>query len=299
MFIVFIYIVTNASVFIHEFFRKQSYYNRLLSILKELDKRYLISELAEEPGFAEGQILYDVLKITNKSMNDEIAVYQRASKEYRDYIETWIHEIKTPIAAAKLMIENNRTDVLTSIENEIDNIEYYVEQTLYYAKSSNTEKDYIIKKVNLKDIVYSAVKKNSKLIIENRIELKIEEIEKIVYTDSKWTDFIINQILFNAVKYKAEAPKIIFHTEETENKVSLMISDNGIGICENDLGRVFDKGFTGENGRRYGKSTGIGLYLCKKLCDTLGMNISIRSETGKGTTVILIFPKNNMITMEP
>lgn len=278
-----------------EFLRKSRCYNKILDNLKELDQKYLLSEVIEEPYFVEGQILYDTLKICNKDMNDEIAKHKKASNEYREYIEMWVHEVKTPIASSKLIFENNPSDVTKSLEEEMNKIDGYVEQALYYAKSNSVEKDYIIKETSLKELINSTIRKNSKNFIRNRIRIEIFQEDFKVYTDIKWSQFIIEQIINNSVKYMDKTTKILkIQAINNTNNLSLIIEDNGIGIGEKDLVRIFEKGFTGENGRKFSKSTGMGLYLSKKLCHRLGMGIDIVSEIGKGTKVTLIFPKNKL-----
>ena len=272
-----------------EYFFKAGYYNNLYDMLDDLDKKTLLSEIAPKPNFYEGLILYDVLKSTNKAMNDEIAKYSLSSAEYREYIELWVHEIKTPIAGAKLICENTGNNAMLDSLQKIDR---FVEQALFYSRSSAVEKDFIIKQAELKELINRALRKNAKSFIDNKISIETGNLDFTVPTDVKWTDFILEQILYNAVKYEGKRIKI--YAGQNENSISLFISDDGIGIPKQDINRVFDKGFTGENGRKHAKSTGIGLYLCKKLCLKLGLNISASSEQGKGTSVEIIFPKSSM-----
>lgn len=293
-YVLLILILSQAAALAIEYFHKKEFYKQLLRNLDKLDKKYFISEMIDKPSFLEGEILFETVKQTNKSMNDEIAEYVSAMKEYKEYVETWVHEIKTPIASSKLIIENNKNQTTMNLYGELIKIENYVEQTLFYARSSNVEKDYLIKKTTLKELVNSVLKKNARTFIESRISLEISALDKIVYTDFKWTDFIIGQILMNSVKYRSSEPKIRIMGLSNDNSVTLLISDNGIGISKNDLKRVFDKGFTGENGRKIAKSTGIGLYLCKKLCNKLNLGISIASNENYGTSISIVFPKSNM-----
>ncbi|NLG93634.1 MAG: HAMP domain-containing histidine kinase, partial [Clostridiales bacterium] len=141
-----------------EYFQKKTFYNELFQHLEKLDKKYLLSELLDEPSFLEGKILYEVEKTTNKAMNDEIARYRLASREYREYIETWVHEVKTPISSSKLIIENNRNEITLNLNEELSKIENYVEQALFYSRSNSVEKDYVIKKTTLKELVNSSLK---------------------------------------------------------------------------------------------------------------------------------------------
>ncbi len=283
-----------------EYYSKKSYYNNLLEKLDELDQKYLLSEVISKANFQDGNLFKEILEETGKSMLENVNKYKYAQEDYKEYIELWIHEIKTPISASKLIIENNKNEITKNIEEELDKIENYTEQALYYARSNTVEKDYIITKTNLKDIVNMSIIKNKTTILNNKFELNIHDLEKQVYTDSKWVVFILNQVIQNSIKYsKNENQSIEIYAEEQKEKVTLYIKDNGLGIKKSELSRVFEKGFTGENGRIIGKkSTGIGLYLCKKLCDKLQLAININAEQNIGTEVTIVFPKGSFSHFE-
>ena len=281
-----------------EYLTKQGFYKQMERSLDSLDKKYLLSEILDRPSFFEGEIFYDATKTAFKSMNDNIAVYKLSSDEYREYIETWVHEIKTPIAAAKLIIDNNRNEITKSLEDELFKIDNFVEQALFYSRSNTLQKDFIIKEVMLSDLVKSAVKKYSMMLIENKISIELKNLDIDVFVDTKWVEFVLGQIISNSIKYKKSNSKLEFFAKSGKNGVILSISDNGIGIPSKDLNRVFDKGFTGDNGRMYAKSTGIGLYLCKKLCDKMGLSISVLSEQGIGTTINIAFPNGKVQFLE-
>lgn len=283
-----------------EYYSKKSYYNNLLEKLDELDQKYLLSEVISKANFQDGNLFKEILEETGKSMLENVNKYKYAQEDYKEYIELWIHEIKTPISASKLIIENNKNEVTKNIEEELDKIENYTEQALYYARSNTVEKDYIITKTNLKDIVNMSIIKNKTTILNNKFELNIHDLEKQVYTDSKWVVFILNQVIQNSIKYSKKENKLIeIYAEEQKEKVTLYIKDNGLGIKKSELSRVFEKGFTGENGRIIGKkSTGIGLYLCKKLCDKLQLAININAEQNVGTEVTIVFPKGSFSHFE-
>ena len=200
-----------------------------------------------------------------------------------------------------MVIENNKNQATKSINEELDKIENYVEQALYYAKSNTIEKDYYIKKCMLKEMVNESIKRNKNILIQEKIRIDLHDLENQVNTDSKWINFILNQIIQNSIKYmKKETEKEIeIYSKKGIDKVILYITDNGIGIKEEEIKKVFDKGFTGTNGRMSNKkSTGIGLYLCKKLCDKLGINIALESKENEGTTVKIIFPQNSYTSFE-
>jgi len=289
-----IFVIT-FSALILEFWQKKKYYNELYQTLELMDKKQYISQIIEEPEFADGKVLYDVLKVTTKAMNDEIASYKILQEEYREYIETWIHEIKLPISCVGLICENNKNEITNSISDEIARIESFVEQALYYARSTNVEKDYAIQTVNLESFIKSIVKKHSKQLIACKTFIEFKDLNYTIYSDTKWLDFIIGQFIGNSIKYRKEPFKLSFSATENNTHIVLSIIDNGIGISEKDIGRVFEKGFTGENGRKFAKSTGIGLYLCKRLCDKMHLGLEIKSEIDVGTTVIIVFPKDKSI----
>lgn len=277
-----------------EYVPKRKFYGETMESLDRLDKKFLLSEVLKEPGFLEGKLLCEVEKQTEKAMNDEIAGYRRESREYREYIESWVHEIKTPISACRLILENNPGRLSRDLEQDFARIENYVDQVLFYARSGGVEKDYVLKRVTLKELMGSALKKNASLLIGGGVKVEASGLERSVFADVKWMDFIIGQILINSVKYRREDPVVRFSGVAGPNSVTLVIEDNGIGIPRRDLGRVFEKGFTGTNGRLLGKSTGLGLYLCKRLCDKLNLGISIASIEGSGTAVSLVFPVGSM-----
>ena len=292
----FIVIFVIALAILIEYKRKKDYYNQLFKNIEELKEKYLISEIIKTPNFIEGKILKEILQDTGKSMLENVNYYKNIQEEYKEYIELWIHEVKIPIAASKMIIENNKNAITKSIDEELDKVENYIEQALFYARSNAVEKDYIINKTNLKEIVTSSILKNKTTLLNEKVSLELKNLKpEEVYTDSKWAVFIINQIIQNAIKYsKKENRKIEISSKEKNDKVILYIKDNGIGIKNGEITRVFERGFTGENGRIIGqKSTGIGLYLCKKLCNKLGLGIELNSEKGEGTEVKVIFPKSS------
>lgn len=284
---------------IYEYIKKKKYYNEVLSNLKSLDKKYLISEVMDEADFLDGKILYSIIKETDKSMNDEILKLKLNIREYKEYIELWVHEVKTPIATCKLLIENNDLPVTESIGEEVERVENYIEQALFYARSNTLEKDYIIKEIKIIDCINSSIKKNLNQLIENKIKIDITNIEDIIYSDSKWVEFILNQIISNSIKYRKKDNSILkFYSEKSGENIVLTIEDNGIGMDEKDVLKAFDKGYTGTNGRKFTKSTGIGLYLCNKLCIKLGLKIKLESLLNGGTKVYILFPINKMMLFE-
>lgn len=268
---------------------------QLLDMAGQLSERYLISEVMELPEQAEDQVYYRLLKMAGKSMLEQISEVKRERLEYKEYIEQWIHEIKTPITAMKLLCENHRTDWTKELLLELEKTNRFTEQALYFARSEYTEKDYSVREIALSQIVHQAIADNKYLLLQSGMRLEVEEIQDTVYSDEKWVRFILNQLIANAVKYQAWQPVLRFSACRQQDQVVLMVEDNGIGISPADLPRIFEKGFTGQNGRIVHQSTGIGLYLCKRLCEKLGIGISAKSE-GKGTTISLFFHINDFVT---
>ena len=283
-----------------EYFKRKKFYDNLLKMLEELDEKYLITEIIKTSNFLEGQILKNSLEQIDKSMLENVNKYKYMTEDYKEYIELWIHEIKIPISASKMVIENNKNAITKSIDEELDKVENYIEQALFYARSNTVEKDYYIRKVVLKEIVNESIKKNKSSLIQEKISIDIHDLEIEVNTDNKWIVFILNQIIQNSIKYRKKENSVIeIYANQGKENVILYIKDNGIGIKQGEITRVFEKGFTGTNGRLSNKkSTGIGLYLCKKLCNKLGIGIELNSVQNEGTKVKLVFPKDSYIELK-
>lgn len=286
--------------FLVEYYSKKNYYDTVKSRIRELQEEYLIMEVLPKADFTEANILEDAIRDIGKSMLENVNKYKYLQEDYIDFIELWIHEIKIPIATSKMIVENNKNEITASINEELDKIDNYTEQALFYARSNTVEKDYIVRKIQLKEIVNASILKNKAQLIQNKISIDTKNLDETVCTDSKWCIFIINQIIQNSIKYSKNADRQIeIYGERKKENIILYIKDNGIGIKESEITRVFEKGFTGENGRITGKkSTGIGLYLCKKLCDKLCIGLELNSKKDEGTEVKLIFPNNSFINMK-
>ena len=267
---------------------------QLLDMAGQLSERYLISEVMELPAQVEDQVYYRLLKMAGKSMLEQIGEIRRERQEYKEYIEQWIHEIKTPITAMKLLCENHRTDWTKELLMELEKTNRFTEQALYYARSEHTEKDYSVRKMALIQVVHQAIADNKYLLLQSGMHLEVEEIQDTVYSDDKWVRFILNQLIANAVKYRTGQPILRFSTHRQQDQVVLVVEDNGIGISATDLPRIFEKGFTGQNGRNVQQSTGIGLYLCKRLCEKLGIGITAESSEN-GASISLAFHINCLI----
>jgi len=294
LFILVVWLIVLASCLLLFYFSRKKYLNKLLDMTEQLKERYLLPEIMQEPERADEQVFYQIMKMAEKSMLERIGEVQRERKEYKEYIEQWIHEVKTPITAIKLICENNRCSFTRELMAELENINRFTEQALYYARSEHTEKDYSVREINLSDVVHGAIADNKYLLRQNNVAVTVEDVEYSIYSDDKWLRFILDQLISNAVKYRADQPALHFFAVKENDSIILSVEDNGIGIPQSDLPRIFEKGFTGQNGRMIRSSTGIGLYLCRRLCDKLGIGISASSE-GKGTAISLSFRINDFV----
>ncbi len=303
-FLIIISIIFFLSSFIflllYNYFRKKKFYNELINNTKLLDKKYLVLETLNEPSFLEGKILYDSLYQIDKSMNERIKLYEKNLSDFKEYVEMWIHEVKIPLSSLSLMCHNHHNEIDKKYLNQINKLDNYVDQVLYYVRSNDVEKDFLIKKTNLEKVINSVMIKNKDEILLNNITVNVENLNVFVYTDTKWLIFIINQILNNSIKYKKKNGNSLIKIYATEEKdlVNLFIYDNGIGINKSDITRVFDKTFTGENGRKDANSTGMGLYIVKKLIDKLGHKIIISSKENEYTEVKITFGKNDLYNIK-
>lgn len=291
-----LFLLCNLGYILFNYYTNKKYITRINNTLNFLDEKYLLSELIEEGNTEFQKQIFEALKQCNKSMTDNVAKIERENKEYREFIELWVHEIKTPIASSKFIIENNKNSTTDSLKEEVDKIEDYVEKALFYARSGSVEKDYIVKKMNLESLVNTAIKRDAHYLIQKSCKINKDNLSYDIYTDEKWIQFIIHQIISNSIKYfNKDSNMLSFEGSSEKERVVLSITDNGAGMDEKSVSRVFEKGFTGNNGRVFNKSTGIGLYLSKKLSDRLGIELSISSEVNKGTKVDILFPKESMI----
>ncbi|QIK57158.1 HAMP domain-containing histidine kinase [Erysipelothrix sp. HDW6A] len=285
-------LVVAGSVLIVEWKRRYLFYKEIDLALDNLEKKYFIHEMLPKSGFLDGDILLEIMNELSKSIANEVSNINNAHKEYLDFVEMWIHEVKTPLAAISLITSNNKSVEMVRVKEEVKKVEKQLEQILFHARSSSLEKDYIIQSIDLEKVVRTSVKDLSTQFISKNIILNLDLENTIVYSDPKWLEYIFKQILENALKYSDDGKTIIIRSAIHNQSVQVDIIDEGIGISESDIKRVFDRGFTGQIGRNSRQATGFGLYLVKTLSERLGIGLSIVSD--KGTTVSLVFPKSDM-----
>ncbi len=299
-------IVIETAKLFYDYFRKKKFYTSLTENVARLDKAYLVLETLEAPNFLEGKLLVDALYDIDKSMAENVNIYVSARKEYKEYIERWIHEVKLPLSAIGLKLHNMinsenapdpaAMDSYKKIQAEVNRITEYVNQILYYSRSENAEKDYHISKSQLGSIIHPVVMDFRETLLEGNIDLLLDvNGQAEVNTDSKWLRFILGQLISNSIKYRKTDTKsyIKIYSEEDENSIKLYVEDNGIGIPEEDIKRVFDKSFTGKNGKIKAQSTGMGLFIVKELTGKLGHAVSIESSVNEWTRVCLQINKND------
>ncbi|HCF16001.1 MAG TPA: sensor histidine kinase [Eubacterium sp.] len=286
------------------FFRYRSKVKALSNALKRP-----VEEQAQLPEATDDvEILYHRLlenqSIARSESESSAAVRQ---SQMRDYYSMWVHQIKTPISAMKLLLEAEReelgqlmcdeeqqaafkelSDNMDSFEDELFRIEEYVSMALQYQRVSSTENDFVLEKVSVDGVIRDTIKKYAKIMIRRHIGINYSGTGQEVYTDVKWLAFMLEQILSNAIKYTPQGG-VTIETAEEKDRFFITIKDTGIGIKTEDLPRVFEKGYTGYNGHADKKATGIGLYLCRQMADKLGHTIRMESEIGKGTKVWIGF----------
>lgn len=293
--IMFILLFNGIIIILINYFRKNKFYKEFNNNLKRLSKKYLILETIPQPDTYEEQVLVDALYEINKSMVEAINEYRKNITEFKEFVEIWIHEAKIPISSMVLKCHNKKDKYDKTFLSLLRRLDNNIDEILYYVRSENTEKDFAITEVNLKDVIRNVGIKNKDDLLENNVTFETDIKVLNVHTDKKWLEYIINQIINNSIKYKKDSNAVIkISSYEDDDKVSLEIYDNGIGIPKKDIGRVFEKSFTGTNGREKTKSTGMGLYIIKKLCDKLGHNIYIDSTEKEYTKVIIEFGKNDI-----
>lgn len=239
----------------------------------------------------------NISSILNQQYEQYITNLQEQKKihsEHLTFINHWIHQMKTPVSVINLQLQDYEGEEISyNIQPELDKLDKGLNMAMYFARLEEFQKDFLVEKINIYDEVVDIVNKEKRLFIKNRIIPKVNIDSSLsVYTDKKWIKFVIEQIIINGVKYSKNYGKYLtIKNRENSKYIIIDIVDEGIGIPQKDIMRVFEPFFTGENGRKYGESTGMGLYIVKKVCDNLGHTIEIESELGKGTEVSILFKK--------
>jgi signal transduction histidine kinase len=263
------------SIDLWQFYKKHKYLTKLQGqIISSIDNLPSPKNLLEKD-------YYELIHLIHEDKTRLLSAADNAKSNLIDYYTLWAHQIKTPIAAMNLLLQINEHEFDMQLKSELFKIEQYVEMVLTYLRLDSASTDFVIKQYDLSNILKQAIRKYAHMFIQKQISLNLAEINCTVLTDEKWLLFVIEQVLSNALKYTNKGKISIY----CETNKTLIIKDTGIGIAAEDLPRVFEKGFTGYNGRNDKKSTGIGLYLCKRTFNKLGHTIVIESTIGVGTEV--------------
>lgn len=283
--------------FLWEYLGRRRRLQYLCAVMDSLDQKYLFAEITDDPVSEMEQVYWQLMRASLKAMTDEVAASRRLNREYRDFIEQWIHEMKIPVTGIQLLCENHKSQTTRKIMTQTELIAQSVERVLFYARLGSVEKDYLVTEVSLKACALEVLAQNKQFLIQNNACIHTEGLLDTVYSDQKWLQFMLNQVIMNSVKYQSSRPLVIvLASRDQGDYVTLSVTDNGIGVKESELGRVFDKGFVGSNGRAGKNATGIGLYLCGQLCARLGIGIEMQSKAGAYTTVLFHFPKSSFLS---
>lgn len=288
---VMIMLVAFIIVLTADYWKRNKFYKDFITKLENLDQKYLITEMLGEAEFEEAVILKESIYEIDKSMKEKVNQLNRTNEEFKEYLEMWIHEIKRPLSALTLMNYNGNMDEEKQ-KVLIKKIEHYVEQILFLARADAAEKDYLMKRTVLEKCVNKAIVSNKEILLESHVSVEREQLGTEVVTDAKWLEFILGQIISNSVKYVKNNERTIKFSalENSEDKKTiLVVEDNGIGIPQEDVPRIFEKSFTGSNGHTNEKATGMGLYICKKLCNKMGNKIWAQSKEGEYTKIYIEF----------
>ena len=292
--IVFLLVFLTVNMF--DFFQQRARLLELKSILDGLDRKYLFTECVPQPKGLFERRLFDLTRLAGRDMTGAVSDAKASQREYREYVERWVHEIKAPLTAARLICRELDGDTRRKLTAELSQIEAHVERALFYARAENPEQDCLFRQIELEKIAAQAIENHRSLLIQNGIRVEMKHMNCAVYTDEKWAVFILGQLLQNAARYRGSEPVITLSAKLLGRQAQLIVHDNGIGIPAHELPRVFERGFTGSNGRIRGGSTGIGLYLCRKLAVFLELELRMDSQEGAGTTVTLTFPAKENLT---
>lgn len=278
-----------SSFIIYKYITTKKSYEVFENGIKSLDESML--DLGKSPI---GKNVSNILNQQYEQYRSNIQEQNKIHNDHLTFINHWIHQMKTPVSVINLLLqEYEGEEISLNIHQELDKIDKGLNMAMYFARLDEFQKDFSVEKVNLYDDVIELINKERRLFIKNRIIPKLEiDKDLIVYSDKKWLRFILEQIIINGVKYSKDHGKyLIIKNREDDEYIIIDIIDEGIGIPRKDIKRVYEPFFTGENGRKFGESTGMGLYIVKKVCDNLGHILQIKSEIEKGTKVSILFKK--------
>lgn len=312
--IVVVVILLMACVIAFDGWRTLSFFRELDGLMEGAKEPRLAMALMDEPRRPDLFSCYDALDRMARAASSEVGRKEDDAEAYRRYVEAWTHEVKTPLAASRLLAKHLDEGVRSQMEGELDRADSFVDQALWYARSNTVSSDYFIRRLDLREVVAGVCRDNARFLIERGVVSQIEVSQGTwVYSDAKWLGFMVSQAVVNAAKRGATHLRFIVRENEAEGASSLSgsgscgasedtlgdaaartttleVIDDGCGISPEDLPRVFDAGFTGSHARTKKSSTGMGLFLCARMADCLGLSLSLASEEGVRTRFILSFP---------
>lgn len=280
-------------VFGYGYARQAAFFSDVAELSGVADSPDALVDVLPEPKGLESSVIAGALSSICLSSECEMSRLRREVANRKRYMELWVHEVKTPIATSALILDEMHGESASKLKYEVERISSYVDQALFYARCDSVASDYMIRELDLGDVVKEACKKNMRLLIQRGVSVGIElDSGMNVLADRLWLEFIISQVISNSAKYGSESMRFAAF-EEGEGasaRMVLEISDDGCGIPAEDVPRVFDYAFTGSVGRAHGSATGMGLYLVAIMCNRMGLGVELASEEGKGTRVMLSFP---------
>lgn len=288
---------------VYDYHRNKYFYNQIYNMLESKeDLNYLLD--IEDAKTTEQRTYIELLSKIYRVNSEKTSEYEEKHREYIYFTNQWVHQMKTPVSVINFILqdenEKEHIEVFNSIAEENEKISHGLEMMLNHARLNEFNMDFKVESIDLIPIIRRVVNDNKKSLIRNSIFPKIiGENDITVETDKKWIYFVINQIFINAIKYSKDIEKenkyIVFQVGEDKSRIILTIADEGIGMPKEDLSRVFQAFFTGKNGRKTSESTGMGMYLSKRICDNLGHGLRVESEEGKWTKFSIVFYKGKNI----
>ena len=231
-------------------------------------------------------------------MHEQVKLHEQENNTYQEYVATWVHEVKTPLAAANLLTKHVPQANRLEMKQQLQAVEQYVEQALYYVKSTQANQDYHVRNFLIEPIIRQAIQTQAFALRAKNLQIILNETQTSVVSDPKWVKFILQQIIQNACQYSEQDQNITICVRQEQDNVRVEVIDQGCGIAKHELQHVCKKGYTGSNGRECAPSTGIGLYLCQRLTNKLHLQLTIMSQQGVGTTVSLCFPHGGHQTLD-
>lgn len=287
-------VVALIIVLLLEYRRRARFWKGIEEAASSTGQTRHLDDLVCDPSFTEGKIALELARAITEKASRELGELRTQSREHMQYTELWVHEAKTPLAAARLLLDKMHGEDASTLKLELERVENLVEQALFAARSDTLVNDYLIREIMLADVVSEACKANMRYLTSRNVAINMQiDPQTSVVADKTWLAFILTQLIVNAAKYDATTITLTAYENDAEGphaSTVLEVRDDGCGIPAADVPRVFDRGFTGEVGRAHGSATGMGLFLVARMCAQMGLGIMLASEESVGTRVQISFP---------